>query len=68
MCSGSRAYSRCSLNVSRLRDGVVEELPVVAHQQQRARELGKLRLEQFERLDVEVVWSVRRAPAHWPGG
>ena len=39
----------------RARDDVVEKHPVVADQQQRARPLDELRLEQFERLEVEIV-------------
>ena len=39
----------------RLRDDVVEEAPVVAHQQQRAAVALQRVLEELERLDVEVV-------------
>ena len=49
------AQQPVALERDRLRDDVVQERAVVAHEEQRAGKVLQQRLEQFERVDVEVV-------------
>jgi len=44
-----------ALEDERARHHVVEKRPIVRHEQQCPRPLDELRLEQFERLEIEIV-------------